>query len=247
MILQSSLPYDALTPRPLPGIAPTTMADWLMVDDAYAAQMAHRTALLRDRRDDVFRQDPGADAAALELLETVLDWLPTGFTRQGETVIRPDGVTVDLDRAVPLWTLAHLLQEDLCILQQPEGSDEHVLTAAALCFPAGWRLAEKFLRPLTTIHVPVHDYDAALAKRVQRLFDAIREGRPLWRFNALWYEDPELHQPRSEVAPRALPDARGAPFFRSERQCLVRLPRSGAVVFSIHTFVLRAEAIRAAR
>ena len=29
-----------------------------------------------------------------------------------------------------------------------------------------------------------------------------------------------------------------APFLRSERQCILRLPQSGAVVFSIHTYVL---------
>ncbi|MEC3860063.1 DUF3445 domain-containing protein [Mesobacterium sp. TK19101] len=245
MILQSVLPYDVLTPRPLPGIAPTAMAEWLMVDDAYAAQMAHRAALLRDRRDAVFVQDPSAGTAAAELLETVLDWLPTGFSRQGDRVTRPDGVSVVVDWNAPLWTLAHLVQEDLCILQKPDGSDEHVLTAAALCFPASWRLAEKFMRPLTTIHVPVKDYDSDLARRVQRLFDAIRPGRPLWRFNALWYDDPELYQPRSAVESRKLTDKDKAPYFRSERQCLVRLPRSGAVVFSIHTFVLRADAIRA--
>lgn len=246
MIVQSTLPYDVLTPRVLPGIAPTTMADWLLVDDAYAGQMARRAELLRDRRDEVFAQDPGADGAAAELLETALDWLPEGFARQGDKVIRPDGAMVFLDWSAPLWTLAHLVQEDLCILQQPDGADEHILTAAALCFPASWRLAEKFMRPLTAIHVPVRVYDAGLARRVQRLFNAIREDRPLWRFNALWYDDPELFQPRSAVAPRPLSDSAAAPYFRSERQCLVRLPRSGAVVFSIHTFVLRAAAIRAA-
>ena len=33
-----------------------------------------------------------------------------------------------------------------------------------MCFPAGWRLAEKAMRPLTAIHDPVPDYDADIAR-----------------------------------------------------------------------------------
>jgi hypothetical protein len=60
--------------------------------------------------------------------------------------------------------------------------------------------------------------------------------RPLWRWNGLRYADPELHQPRSESDRRPRPE--NPRFFRSERQCLVRLPVSQAVVFSIHTYVV---------
>ena len=38
------LPYDVMTPRPLPGIAPLGDAPWFLVDDAYAAQMAAEDA-----------------------------------------------------------------------------------------------------------------------------------------------------------------------------------------------------------
>ena len=118
---------------------------------------------------------------------------------------------------------------------------EHVLTGAVLCFPASWKLSEKVGRPLTAIHDPVDEYDAGLAARVQRLFDGVQEGRPLWRMNQLWYADPELHQPRSVTAPRAIEDGpEGAAYYRSERQCILRLPQTQAVVFSIHTMVLNA-------
>ena len=38
MILQTHLPYD-MSPKPLPGIAPLDPDDWIMVDDAFAAQV----------------------------------------------------------------------------------------------------------------------------------------------------------------------------------------------------------------
>ncbi|MEO1734189.1 MAG: DUF3445 domain-containing protein, partial [Pseudomonadota bacterium] len=147
------------------------------------------------------------------------------------------------DHTDPMATLARLVQEDLCILQKR--GDEHVLTAAALCFPAGWTLAEKFLKPLVRIHVPIERYDANVAKRVQRLFDGVQAGRPLWRFNALWYDQPDLHQPRLERDKQDRPSSRTGRYLRSERQIVLRLPQSDAVVFSIHTYVLSPESVTA--
>lgn len=236
VILQRSLPHDVTDHRPLPGIAPLDPAAWLHVDEAFDAQMTERARLLDTRREDVIAVTEGAGPAMEELLHFVLDWLAEhgkGYDISAREVRRPDGVTVLLDRADPMGTLGHLVQEDLCLMEKR--GEEHVLTAAVLCFPASWRLAEKIGRPLTAIHVPVPEYDAGLARRVQRLFDGVQPGRPLWRFNALNYDDPALHQPRSRVAPSETADL---PYLRSERQCVLRLPCTRACVFSIHTYVL---------
>jgi len=107
-----------------------------------------------------------------------------------------------------------------------------------LCFPASWTLSEKFMQPLIGIHDTVDDYDEGIARRVQRLFDGVQVGRPLWRFNALWYADASLHQPHSVDDRRKQVDDATAPYFRSERQCIIRLPKTRAVVFSIHTYML---------
>lgn len=232
-ILQKTLPYDVTAERRLPGIQPLALRDWLIRDDAFDRQMAHRDRLLAERRDAVVVMDETARDAALELLDLVLD---TAYPGAGDPAARPDGAEVPIDRDDPMGTLGRLVQEDFCILQKQ--GDEHVLTAAVLCFPASWMLSEKFMRPLTIIHVPVDQYDADIAARVQRLFDGVQPGRPLWRFNALWYTDPELHQPRSENDRRQERGSGSADFLRSERQSVLRLPRTGAVVFSIHTFVL---------
>ncbi len=165
----------------------------------------------------------------------MLPLLPAlGLRAEGGAMRRPDGVAVPLDRARPLATLGRLVQEDICILQ-PGGGGEHVLTAAILCFPAGWRLDEKLGRPLMRMHAPVARYTPEVGARVQRLMDGIRAGAPLWRANAHFSAAP-LFNPRSEQAPRAA--AGDLPWIRSERQCLLRLPASGAMVFTIHTWVV---------
>jgi hypothetical protein len=154
-----------------------------------------------------------------------------------EHVRRPDGLQAAVDWTDPLGTLGRITQQDFCILQK-QGA-EHVLTGAVLCFPASWTLDEKIGRPLLDIHTPVVEYTAGLASRVQRLFDGVQAGRPLWRFNALWYRDPALYQPRRAHAPRAPELAEEAGYLRSELQSILRLPKTRAAVFSIHTRVLR--------
>ncbi len=237
-VVQGCLPKEMLENRPLPGIAPLGADDWIMVDDAYAGQMAERRARIADDRPRVMMRDPAAEDALAECLDMALAVMARrpdlGFVRDGDAVICPDGARIVMGD--PLQTLARLLQEDLCILQKR--GEEHVLTAAALCFPASWSLAEKFMRPLSDIHVPVQEYDADIARRVQRLFDGVRAGRPLWRFNRLWYHDPALFQPRSANDRRVAPPSGQAGYLRSERQCILRLPDSDAVLFSIHTFVV---------
>ncbi len=236
IILQQDIPYDPLAENPLPGIKPADPGAWLHRDDAFAAQMQRRADLLSQRPADVLAQSSEALEPAQELLDLVL---AQAYPDATERVTRPDGVKVEIDRARPLETLCHLVQEDFYILQKH--GDAHVLTGAILCFPASWMLSEKFMHPLIAIHAPVDVYDADVARRVQRLFDGIQPGRPLWRFNALWYQDAELFQPRRADQRREDRDRSTARYLRSERQTLLRLPRTKAVVFAIHTYILAAE------
>ncbi|MGJ8587311.1 MAG: heme-dependent oxidative N-demethylase family protein [Yoonia sp.] len=229
VILQTALPAAQSGAPRLPGTMPCAADDWLRVDEAYAAQMAYRSSLLADRPQAVLRED--TKDTGLELLQEALRILPAlGFRAGDRAVTCPDGREVMTDMAAPLHTLGHLVQEDICILEKQ--GDEHVMTSAVLCFPANWRLAEKIGRPLTGIHEPVDEYDDNIARRVQRLFDGVRVGKPLWRFNKLPYVDADLHQPYK----RAVTDR--MPFVRSERQCILRLPRTEAVIFTIHTYVI---------
>lgn len=246
-ICQTSLPirpWEDPRLRRMPGLVPTAEGEWLLQDDAYGAQMAYREQLMRERPEVVHRLCDTARPAAEELLETVLEDLShsTGFTVAPDKVTCPDGRVVRIDRAAPLMTCGALVQEDL-VLMQKQG-DEHVLTGAILCFPASWSLDQKFLKPMIRIHKPVASYTPDMARRVQRLFDGVRVGRPMWRANFLTYDDPDLHQPRTEQDRRAL-DRSGLLWVRVERQGMRRLPVSDAVVFSIHTYVVPRETVQA--
>lgn len=248
MILHERIPYAVEPKRPLPGVAPLDMRAWLMVDEVYAAQMARREDLLRQRRGDVLAAQPGSEAAQGELLDLVLRWLPEGFSVAGGRATRPDGVEVAVERNDPLGTLGRLVQEDFCLMEKAEGEAEHRLTAGVLCFPAGWTLTEKLGRPLMGVHSPVPDYNQEVGRRVQRLFNGLQPGRPLWRWNAHRTDSAELWlaMTEEEAHGRPAPHRPDAGYLRSERQVLVRLPETRAVVFSIHTFLVECGGARAA-
>ena len=212
--------------------------EWLIKDEAYAGQMEERERLITDNRNAVIALDDMALRAAVELLEKTLEFLPDlgGFEQNAEIVFCPDGRSVKIDVSDPMATLGRLIQNDFCIMQKR--GDEHILTGAVLCFPASWSLSEKFMQPLTVIHEPVTEYDENITRRVQRLFNGIKVERPLWRFNKLYYEAPDLHQPRTFSKPRKILGRNEGKYIRSEKQTLTRLPKSNAVIFTIHTFVL---------
>jgi len=230
-------PWDDARLMRLPGLVPIEPGQWLQVDDAYGPQMAARRDLLAYKRDAVLAHGTASTPALEELLRNVLTTLDehVDFTRSGADIRCPDGRVVVPDPARVFESLGALVQEDFCLLEKPDGAHEHVLTGALLCFPASWTLAEKLGKPLAAIHGPVDSYSPDMARRVQRLFDGVQPERPIWRANCLLYDDPNLHQPRRENARRA--SVNGAKkWVRIERQSIVKMKQTGAVVFSIHTY-----------
>ncbi len=202
-----------------PGVLPLDPGDWIEAGDDREAQMAYRAALIEAQRDVVHAALPESAGACAELLEALCAHL---------------GVAVPTGEP-PLIAAGRLVQEDFCLLEQATSGEEYRLTGAILCFPSRWSLAEKIGHPLTHIHGPVPDYTGDLAARVNRLFEGIRAGRPLWRANWTIHSTAELHQPSGEW--RESEDADADLHIRVERQTFLRLPRSNAVVFGIRTYV----------
>lgn len=232
------LPFlDAHKGKP-PGLWALDPATWVELDAAYAPQMAYRDRLNGERADQVALATPGSEAAVAELSDHLVDHLTTdpasGFLRIGEGVRRPDGVTIITTGAI--GALGRLCQEDWVVMQERDGASEYVLTAANLCFPSHWDLREKIGLPLTPIHAPVPDYEVDLAPRINRVFSALHEDRPLQRLNWSVYDYDELHLPGAPHRATGR-DARPDFFLRVERQTLRRLPQTKAVVFGIKIYV----------
>ena len=217
-----------------PGLSPLDMSEWTVRHADFDAQMAYRARLIAEHTETVLAARSEGEDPAIELLEMLKAHL---------------GLSPELtlqERFCPLTAICHLVAEDFCLMTKADGADEYLLSAAILCFPSRWSLAEKLGRPMTHIHEPVPYYDEAIARRVNRVFEALNPDRPVVRCNWLLHTDPELFMPigREGEQPRiARADPHGPIYLRSERQTLVRLPRTGAIAFGIKSSVTPVEAL----
>jgi hypothetical protein len=227
------------------GIKALDLAEWIEIDERFAAQLADRRALFDERRSEVLAALPESGPGQRELLALLLDHLPRRFPehyrRQDgriENRITGESFALEAWRDAPLELAGRLVQEDLCLMQR--GETGYRLVAAVLCFPAHWRLADKLGRPLQVIHGPVPGFGERLAAPVDRFFASIQVARPVWRVNWSLVDQPTLFLPpehRGHPQPISAERAGSQLWLRVERQTLRRLPCSGDVVFGIHTHV----------
>jgi hypothetical protein len=226
--------------------------DWLDLGSDAAHQMAERRRLLAERPAEVLAALPESVPAQRELFALVLEHLaqryPDRWRRDGAALVDlASGERIPPDPAEPLMTLGGMVQEDFCLMQA--GAAGYRLTAAVLCFPTHWRLADKLGRPLDTIHAPVPGFDVRLGRPVDRFFAALQVDRPVWRANWSIVDTPELFRPpelRRRRRAIAAAQAGEQLWLRVERQTLRRLPGCGAVVFGIRNHVEPLAAVTAA-
>lgn len=219
-------------------------------DDTYPEQMRQRRNLLDTQHETVFAALPHTEAAQAETLDLLIDHLttdhPTWFDRTSSAHTGPliknrltgERWTLDPPPPNPLERAGRLVAEDLCLLNQPHDGAPFHLVAAILCFPSRWRLADKLGQPLTAIHAPVPTYATHLASPVDRFMMSLKPNRSVTRLNWSIHDNPALHQPHGHATPPQPITAENAGttlHLRLERQTLTRLPRTGAILFTIRT------------
>ncbi len=245
-------PYEAGDYRMAMGLTAVAPADWLAFAADYPKQMAERRRLLAARESDVLACLPGAEAAAQELLDVLVAHLcavhPAWFTRDGAVLHnRLLGETIDLaSGAAPLAIAGRLVQEDFCLNQLHE--DGHRLTAAVLCFPTRWSLAEKLGQPLIGVHAQVPFYAERLGSPVERFFNSLKDGKLAQRLNWSVIDDAALFQVSGKHRDGTdheidAGNALQRLYLRVERQTFRRLPVSGAVAFGIRIHVTRLDEV----
>lgn len=244
------LPFEDGRFRLAMGLMPLAERDWLEIGDDFAALLAEKRTLLETRHAAVFAALPEAAEAAAELLALLLAHLPQRYPalfRHADgaldNLVTGERWAPALSPLHPLDLAGRLVAEDLCLMQADE-ADVFRLTAASLCAPARWRLADKLGRPLGAIHAPVPGYADRLDRPVGRFFQHLSPGKPVWRLNWGLTTDPARFQPESPPAAAPPPPELVGErvWLRVERQTLRRLPASGAVVFTIRTHLTRLDA-----
>jgi hypothetical protein len=208
------LPFLAGPPDFVVGLRPLKASAWLY-PDTEAHVLPEKRALLVSQRGAVFAETKGSQAAQAEVAAMV--------------------------GGADFLAAAGMVSDDFCVMEK-RGAD-WVLSAATLCAPTFWSLAENIGQPVGRLHGPVPDTlgpagAQGLATRIARMFDAVAPGVIMERFNWTVQAGPERFTPsqtpliaRAEATPTA--QAAELLHLRVERQTIQKLPETGAVLFTI--------------
>ncbi|KAI2014332.1 hypothetical protein LOZ39_002314 [Ophidiomyces ophidiicola] len=123
--------------------------------------------------------------------------------------------------------------------------DKYILEAYSTCFPSGFDTRTKLGRQLNEIHQPVPGYKEKLEKSMDRFFHKLEVGKFVKRVNWTMTTGAELFSAFGDVHAVNGEDMKqmnleeldiDKTYLRCERQTLYRLPTSGALIFSFHTY-----------
>jgi hypothetical protein len=215
---------------------------WIEPDGDLEAFLAQKDRLCEARFDEVYREDLASRMAQQECLDMLAGHLTEShaaiFKRMGGH-IRFGERSVDLadpDRA-PLQIAGSLVADDLVILEKREG--QWRLTAGYVAFPSGWSITQKEGLAMAGVHAAVPGFEGGSrnAMMLDRIFDNLQPDLPAMRFNWSIYPSGDMFWPpeRSARAEQE-PFTPAGNFIRVERQTLRRLPKSGAIVFTIRIY-----------
>jgi hypothetical protein len=169
---------------------------------------------------------------------------------------------------IALRTLGSHIDTDFLILlpKQTEGDEENEpqiayhLEAFTTTFPSGFSTLSKLSLPLSAIHTPVPQYGRKIGKSMDRFFARLETGKLVRRANWTITTTPELFvesgthfhgfdamspaEQEVSIAEQRRDLDVGEMRLRCERQTLMRLPVSGALVFAFKTYVTSLEEIK---
>ena len=216
-----SFSHPPTSAAPQMGLRPISAGEWLTRSRDHDGYMAAKLQRMDARPGVVCQTLPASEAAQIEVLRLV-------YAHLGQP---PKD---DCTAAAPLAAAARLVEEDLCVMQ-PRGG-RYALTAASVASPSYWRLVDKLGKELLDIHDPVAGLREGIGERMRHFFRELAPGRIYLRGNWFVHASGEpFGTPEQLDAPS--PRAVERLFLRCERQTLRRLPRTGAILFTIRVFL----------
>jgi len=210
---------------------------WIEPDEDYPHYLEHKLRLRELQQQHIFDALPSSFEAqqelAFELKRHLLEQHSHLYCPVADGLsYLPNGIELAAADTHPLWQASLWVADDLLIMEK---LDEHYcLTAASLCSPSHWHLAEKIGQPMARIHDPVPTLHEKLTPKIDRFFDHLIVGKPVRRFNWSLQANNQLAQlPENKVI-----HAANTPlYYRCERQTLTRLPQTNAIAFTIRVYI----------
>lgn len=229
--------------------------DWIELDNHFLKFHDMKSRRILERGAKCCKTAPEAFDGACELLEELCDYLPQRYpSLYRKTEVGMDNITTGesfniVERPLiedPMQMAARFVQDDLAIMFE-KSNGQYYLLAGAILLAGFWRLEDKFGMPLSEIHTSgdVPQFKEKLEKGMMNFFKRVQPDKAVLRNNYFIQVDDELAWSPSiggedddgigwftAEKNKAIQHH----WFRSERQSLRRLPRSGGVVFTIRTY-----------
>ncbi|PGH37097.1 alpha-1,2-mannosyltransferase [[Emmonsia] crescens] len=229
--------------------------EWIELDNHYLRFHADKARRILERGDKCCMTAPEAVDGVIELLDELVSYLPQRYptlfkrTSTGITNLLTSESFNTTTRPLPedpLITCSRLIQDDIALMyEKPDG--QYYLLAGSILLAGFWRLSDKFGLPLSEIHTSgsVPQFKTKLERGMMNFFRRLNPSDPVLRNNYFFQVDDDLAWSRSIGDEDEEHVSWGTAeknkvirhhWFRSERQSLRRLPKSGAVVFTIRTY-----------
>ena len=253
------LPYRAFRYGPkynvTMGLRTADFDQWIELDNRFPRFHADKARRLAERGEKCVHTHPDAYPAAIELLEELAQYLPARYP----SLFKRTPVGIDnvwsgesfniVERPLkedPMAICARLVQDDLALMvERPDG--QYYLLAGAILLAGFWRLTDKLGMPLSEIHTSgdVPHFKEKLESGMMKFFTRLRCETMYCRNNyfiqvddslpwshSIGQEDDQVVSWNTAEKDKAISHH----WFRSERQSLRRLPKTGAVCFTIRTY-----------
>lgn len=216
------------------GLQPMPLSQWILVDEDLPQFLDHKLEQRVLHKAMVYQALPESTRAQAEFHKVLRQHLVQNNNYRLNDIHglanRKHSLTWD-DRIKDLWHCSLWIQEDICLLENI--GKEYVLTAASVCSPSNWNMPSKVGQSVEMLHAPVPGYKKEMSDRVNKLLLGLKPNKPLQRLNwsiqlggeLFWRSDVSNHEDNVEK------------YWRVERQTLIRLPDTKAIVFGIRVFL----------
>ncbi|KAI0112083.1 hypothetical protein GGR51DRAFT_54874 [Nemania sp. FL0031] len=243
-----------------------TTSDLILMDESYLEHISKRKQLVQDFRNSVIGVEEGAHAAVKEMYSWLTStYLPiryptmfeltesTGSPASIRNLVDGEAYPLEPPQSMEdaLGILGSLIDEDLLFMlpSKNKGEDEYTLLAFVNCFANGPHTKERLGKGMSDIHGALPGYREHLAKQVNDWFRNLKTGRIVKRLNWAITDDKRMFVPEGHVPFKNKTESDfdiEKTYVRSERQTLRRLPHSGAIVFSLRTYIYTIATIKEA-
>ncbi|MES2790415.1 MAG: heme-dependent oxidative N-demethylase subunit alpha family protein [Planctomycetota bacterium] len=222
--MTSQIPWTRIFPdtdhRWIMGLRQGDLGAYFADRDTTGAVRAERRRWFADEPEKYAVLLPEAEAGIRETCELA------------RTLGAPLGPSVS-DLHEQLLELGQAWEPDL-VWMHPGADGVHHLVGGAVCFPSSWSLLEMLGRPMSEVHELVPGLNAALARQIETFLGKLSPGVAWQRENWGLSRDGNFNhhpsRPRSRLDATVTIDEL---WIRLEHQLLLKLPRSGSVLFGI--------------